>query len=404
MLLPPDTIPQDAAPSASPAAIHSTRSIVSSKPSINIMGVRGVPGAHGGFETFAEQLALYLVDQGWQVTVYCQADDGALVPAHQPVVDHWRGIERRTFAPRGTGPKATIDFDLACVRDVINRDGVDLVLGYNTAVFNLLQRSKGRHVVMNMDGIEWKRKKWSLPAKAWLLFNELVGLNASSVAIADHPEIARQLSRRSWRKPTMIPYGGHRIDDAPTAPITAMQLEPNGYYLCVCRLEPENSVLEIIRAYRAAPRRHKLIMLGRFDTRNSFHNSLIEAGGDAVIFPGPIYDAGIVSSLRFHTRAYLHGHQVGGTNPSLVESLGAGNAVIAHDNVFNRWTAGDGQFFFGDVAELAALFGRLETDDDALATARIAAIARYERDFRWEDVLGAYERCLLKAGRMHALR
>lgn len=375
---------------------------VATEPSVNIMGTRGIPAAHGGFETFAERLALYLVGRGWQVTVYGQGEGAAPTrdpSIREPIVDRWHGIERRIFTPRRTGALGTIEFDRACVRDVIGRPGVDLVLGYNTAVFNLAQRLRGRRVVMNMDGIEWKRQKWSLPAKMWLFANELIGLNASTIAVADHPEIARQLSRRGIRKPVMIPYGAEVIEAASADPLAALGLSPGGYYLGVCRLEPENSVLEIVRAYRARSRAARLVLLGRLDADTDYHRALVEAAGDAVVFPGAIYDPATVGSLRFHARAYLHGHQVGGTNPSLVEALGAGNAVIAHDNRYNRWTAGDGQFFFADQSALATMFDRLEHDDGALVAARHAARTRFDRDFRWEDVLGAYERCLLAAGR-----
>lgn len=362
---------------------------------LNIMGTRGIPAGHGGFETFAERLALFLVDRGWRVTVYGQGEG---VPnLIDPVVDYWRGIERRIFVPHHDGALGTIEFDRACVRDVVKRPGVDLVLGYNTALFNLAQRWRGRRVVMNMDGIEWKRQKWSLPAKAWLFANELIGLHGTTVTIADHPEIARQLSRRTLKKPVMIPYGADRIDDAPTAPVAALGLTPGSYYLGICRLEPENSVLEIVEAYRATPRDAKLVLLGAIDPQNPFHRKLQAAADGAVIFPGAIYDPAVVGSLRFHARAYVHGHRVGGTNPSLVEALGAGNAIIAHDNAFNRWTAGDEQQFFADRAALAALFDRLERDETMLAAARVAARARFEQDFRWDDVLGAYERCLLAA-------
>lgn len=374
---------------------------VATIPSVNIMGTRGIPAAHGGFETFAECLALYLVERGWQVTVYGQGEGAAPTletPMREPIVDRWHGIERRIFTPRRAGALGTIEFDRACVRDVIGRPGVDLVLGYNTAVLNLAQRLRGRRVVMNMDGIEWKRQKWSLPARAWLFANELIGLNTSTTVIADHPEIARQLSRRGIREPVMIPYGATVIEAASAGPLAALDLSADGYYLGVCRLEPENSVLEIVRAYNAASRAAKLVLLGRLDPGSAYHRALAQAAGDAVVFPGAIYDAAVVASLRFHARAYLHGHQVGGTNPSLVEALGAGNAVIAHDNKYNRWTAGDGQFFFADQSALATMFDRLEHDDGALVAARQAARIRFDRDFRWEDVLGSYERCLLAAG------
>ena len=359
------------------------------------MGTRGIPAAHGGFETFAERLALFLVERGWHVAVYGQGK-GKTSLGH-PVSDYWRGIERRMFVPRHDGALGTIEFDRACVRDVVTRSGVDLVLGYNTALFNLTQRWAGRRIVMNMDGIEWKRQKWSLPAKAWLLANELIGLHGATLTIADHPEIARQLSRRTFRKPVMIPYGADRIDDAPVAPVAALGLKPGGYYLGICRLEPENSVLEIVKAYRAALRSTKLVLLGELDPRNAFHRELRAVSNDTVIFPGAIYDSAIVGSLRFHARAYVHGHRVGGTNPSLVEALGAGNPIVAHDNAFNRWTAGKEQLFFADEASLTALFDHLEQDEAMLLTARLAARARFERDFRWDDVLGAYEQCLLAA-------
>lgn len=365
------------------------------QPSINIMGTRGIPAAHGGFETFVERLAPYLLARGWKVTVYGQGEGDPML--HEPIVDDWNGIERRTFVPRRDGAVGTMEFDQACVRDVMRRPGVDLVLGYNTALFNVAQRLRGRRLVINMDGIEWRRQKWSLPAKAWLLANELIALHSASVTIADNPEIARQLSHRTWRKPIVIPYGAPVITDAPVEPLAPFGLTPHDYYLGICRFEPENSMLEIVRAYCARERAPRLVLLGRLDPASDFHRALQEAAGDKVLFPGAIYDQDVVTSLRFHARAYLHGHQVGGTNPSLVEALGAGNAVIAHDNAFNRWTAGEGQFFFGSEAQLIALFNQLDHDDAALAQARRAGRARFDRDFHWDDVLGAYERCLLDA-------
>ncbi len=175
------------------------------KKTLNILGTRGVPAQHGGFETFAEHLALYLVDKGWRVRVYCQHENDEQPLSQNGVNDNWRGIERVHVGTRQSGPIGTIEFDLKCVVDVIRRDGVDLVLGYNTALLNIIQRLRGRTVFMNMDGIEWRRDKWSFPAKAWLLCNELIGANISSIAIADNPHIAKHIGARSFRKPTMIP-------------------------------------------------------------------------------------------------------------------------------------------------------------------------------------------------------
>jgi glycosyltransferase involved in cell wall biosynthesis len=364
---------------------------------LNILGTRGIPGAHGGFETFAERLAPWLVSRGWDVTVYCQGDTRLDADMKTPREDSWQGVHRVTFDVRRDGAAGTMEFDLACVRDVVRRPGIDLVLGYNTAVFNLRERLAGRRVVMNMDGIEWKRQKWSLPAKLWLLANEIAGYNLAHVAIADHPEIARHLRRRGFKQPVMIPYGADLVVDAPTEPLTAIGIEPGRYYVAIGRLEPENSILEVVRSFAATPRAMRLVMLGKRDPNNAYHRAITQAAGNRVIFPGPIYNQDRLRSIRFHARAYVHGHQVGGTNPSLVEALGAGNAVIAHDNRFNRWTAGEDQFFFTNENTLADLWQQLDNDETALTAARQAARARHAQDFRWDMVLEQYQQCLEQA-------
>lgn len=346
-----------------------------------------MPGSHGGYETFASHLAPYLVEQGWDVTVYCQDDDGV-----DGTEDEWRGIRRIHFTPKSKGAIGTMEFDAKCVRDVIKRPGIDLVLGYNTASFNMLQRLRGRTIVMNMDGIEWKRQKWSLPAKAWFFLNELAGANLSTLIIADHPEMEKHLRQRILRTPIrMIAYGAKPITDAPTAPLAAYGLVPDRYMIMVARVTPENSYLEIIRAFSREKRDCKFVVLGRFEDADPYHRACREAASDEVLFPGAIFDPEILESLRFHARAYLHGHTVGGTNPSLCEALGAGNAVIAHDNRFNRWTAGPHQIFFGDEDGCADAIDLLLRDDARLAQAKAGARVRHGEQFTWPLILREYE-------------
>lgn len=362
---------------------------------LNILGCRGVPAQHGGFETFAERLALFLVERGWTVSVYCQVESGAsgdAAPA--PVEDEWRGVRRVLVSSRTSGPLQTVGFDWKCARDVRRRPGVDLVLGYNTAAFNIAQRLGGRRVVFNMDGIEWKRGKWTLPIKVWFFLNEVIAANIATRAIADHPEIIRHFSRRSRKRAVMIPYGSDLIEMADEAEIGRLGLQADRYFISIARVEPENSVLEMVRAFSREKRGMKYVVLGKLEDTNPYHRSLREAAGGEVVYPGAIYDKSTVAALRFFCRAYLHGHQVGGTNPSLVEALGAGNAVIAHDNAFNRWTAGAGQLFFRDVEDCAHHIGELAGGAGRLDEARTAARARHRESFLWEDVLQAYERVL----------
>lgn len=361
---------------------------------LNILGIRGLPAAHGGFETFAAKLAPYLRDRGWVVNVYCQVDDGS-VPSSAPYhEDNWEGIRRIHIGVNRSGPLGTIEFDWKCTRDVLKRTGTDLVLGYNTALFTTLQRLKGRRVVMNMDGIEWKRAKWSLPAKAWFMVNELIGAHVCSIPIADHPEIAKHLARIGCRRSVTIPYGADLVTTADAAKLADYQLTPDGYFVSIARIEPENSILEIVRAFSKKPRAKKLVVLGKLEASNSYHRMVREVASSDVAFPGAIYDKATVEALRVFCRAYLHGHQVGGTNPSLVEALGCGCAVIGHDNKFNRWVAGDAQFYFNDEDSCAALMDRLAEDDAISEAARLASKSRYNDAFQWGTNLEKYKMIL----------
>lgn len=359
---------------------------------VNILGTRGIPAGHGGFETFAERLALYLVSRGTRVTVYCQSGQGEDLAGRE---DFWRGIRRVHFGTRLKGAGGTIEFDMKSVRHVLGQVGVDLVLGYNTAVFNTLQRIMGRRVFMNMDGIEWQRQKWAPHERMWLKFNEYVGAKISNMPIADHPEIARHIENRTGISPVMIPYGADPVMAFETEPLSRFDVAPGRYFVSIARIEPENSILEIVRAFSRARTGMKFVVLGRIDPQNPYHRKILSASGQNVILPGAIYDDITVKALRFHARAYFHGHQVGGTNPSLVEALGAGSPVIAHDNRFNRWTAGRGQAFFSDVEQCTNELRRLAFDDVAVHKARIAARSRHHESFRWSDVLHAYEALLL---------
>lgn len=357
---------------------------------INILGIRGIPAAHGGFETFAAKLAVYLRDKGHTVTVYCQDDEGK--PG--PWIDSWESIRRIHFCPKKKGPLGTIEFDFACVRDVIKQPGIDLVLGYNTAVFNVIQRLKGRKVIMNMDGIEWKREKWSFAAKTWFYINELIGANFCNIAIADHPDIAKHVKKRCFKTPVMIPYGSDVILDADESSVTDLDLVSDQYFLSIARIEPENSILELVSAFSKLDTSFKLVVLGSFIDGNAYHDSVKNAAGNNVVFPGAIYDSRVVSALRFHARAYLHGHQVGGTNPSLVEAMGAGNLVIAHNNKFNRWVTKDSQLYFSSADELINCLRLAIDSNEIVLSARRKSRAIHEANFTWDLILSEYENIL----------
>ena len=359
--------------------------------SILILGTRGIPAAHGGFETFAEHLALFLAGRGWRVGVYCQ--DEVPVVTERFRSETWRGIELIHIQVASTGPRATLEFDWHSVRHAADRPDVCLVLGYNSALFLPYLRLSGRKILTNMDGIEWRRPKWSPLIRAWFWLNEWIAAWTSHRLVADHPVIADHLATRRPRRATaMIPYGGTPIPSAPEARVRALGLEPGRYLISIARVEPDNSILPVVEAFSRKRRGMRLVVLGTLHDDNAYHREIRAAASKEVMFPGAIYDSTIVQALRFHARAYVHGHTVGGTNPSLVEALWAANPVIAHDNVYNRWTAGDGGLFFTGSDDCAQAMEALIADDALAARLGTAALARAQTAFSWTPILEQYER------------
>ncbi|AXF06337.1 DUF1972 domain-containing protein [Paraburkholderia hospita] len=360
---------------------------------ISILGTRGIPASHGGFETFAERLALYLVQRDWQVTVYCQGEIGQT----ETVENTWRGVHRVIIPVSRAGALGTMEFDWKSVRDAVQRrPTLALTLGYNTAVFCTWLRRQGITNLINMDGLEWRREKWKFHERVWLWLNERIGCWTGNHLIADHPAIATHLATRVKRaKITTIPYGADAIGEANRAPLKMLGLHDTPYGLVVARPEPENSVSEIVTAFSRRVRHAKLVVLGKYDAQtHHYHREVLGAASEEVLFPGAIYDQTVLRALRRHAHFYAHGHRVGGTNPSLVEALGAGNAVIAHDNVFNRWVAGPEARFFATEADCDMHISALLGDPATARAMSLASAQRFESAFRWDSVLAQYEALL----------
>ena len=346
---------------------------------LSILGCRGIPGNHGGFETFAERLSRYLVGQGWAVTVYCEDYKSKEISE-----EYWNGIRLVNIPVPSATASATILFDWKSTLHAAKEGNLILTLGYNTAIFCSWYRLKGLTNVINMDGIEWRRQKWSAPEKAWLYLNERLGCLLGNHLVADHPEIADHLATRvSRQKITMIPYGAERVGAADVSLLSPYGLNPGGYSIVIARPEPENNILEIVSAFSSRKRNVKLVVLGNYyPDKNNYHLQVQEAASDEVIFPGGIYDADTVGALRYYATLYLHGHSVGGTNPSLVEAMGAGAAVLAHDNRFNRWVAGPDACYFKNESECAREFDRLLDDAQVRHSMKLASLQRRSEERR----------------------
>jgi glycosyltransferase involved in cell wall biosynthesis len=382
---------------------------MSSRPTLELLGTRGLPAAHGGFETFAQRLSLHLVERGWQVRVYGQAVGRG--PARR---DAWHGIERVTLPVPWPGALGSVLFDWRAIGELLRHarlsgqpPGLALTLGYNTALFCQRLRRAGWVNVVNMDGLEWAREKWGPLARGWFRLNERAAVMLADHLIADHPVIATRLNALGSTPVHGIAYGADPPPEADAAlqrdeaqALAGLSLEPGRYLTLIARPEPENSVLEAVRGFSMRPRGLPLVVLGEYTDEQRYHRAVREAAGPEVRFPGPIYDARTLHALRRHALAYVHGHRVGGTNPSLVEALAAGNPVIAHDNAFNRQVAGEAAAaWFCDAPSFDATLAAVLDDRPRLAQMAAAARARHTEAYRWEPILERYESLLLAAWR-----
>lgn len=357
------------------------------KKRLAILGTRGIPARYGGFETFAEEIAVRLVKRGVDVTVYCGSCDG------KEPLETYHGVNLVHLRSRNLGSLSTIVFDLKCLWHARNKFDVVYMLGYGSSIFCFIPRLWGEQVWINMDGVEWARSKWSRIGKMWLRAMEISAMYTPNRIIADACAIRAFLESRFHHIPkcSVIPYGAHVTQNSKRKPsLSKWDLEEYGYYLMVCRLEPENHVAEIIDGYMSSDVNYPLVVVGDCSDANTYAKQLLAAGGTRVRFLGAVYDKDDLRDIRAYCRCYFHGHSVGGTNPSLLEAMGCGNAVIAHDNAFNREVAGKAALYFKHSHEIPTLLHQLEDDNNLYSQMRVTAVETIVRKYRWEGVVLRY--------------
>lgn len=351
-----------------------------------ILGTRGIPARYGGFETFAEEISMRLELSGISVTVFCEA-------AGEPQPSEYRSVALEYVAATPLGPLTTIVYDLRSLWRA--RKGYDVVymLGYGASLFCFIPRLFGSRVWINMDGLEWTRSKWSRTARTWLKMMEVVAMRTPNRIIADARAIERNLSSRHRRMPycSVIPYGAEIVDTPPQMHILdEWDLRVAEYDLVVCRLEPENHVLEILQGYASSHSTRILIVVGDHSRPSPYVARLLQMAGTRVRFIGTIYDQEKLSALRYYCRSYFHGHSVGGTNPSLLEALACGNTVLAHDNRFNREVAGNVANYFSTAQDVSAFVAHLETAPSPNEAQRSRAKEVIASRYTWEKVTQQY--------------
>jgi len=353
---------------------------------IAILGTRGIPARYGGFETFAEELSTRLAAKGNEVTVYCEGKA-------EKKGTTYKGVNLVYIPSTKLGPLTTILFDLRCLWHARKDFDVVYMLGYGASVFCFLPRLWGTKVWINMDGIEWARAKWSFVAKVYFKIMEAIAVRIPDRIIADADSIKKFLQHRHPNMTicSVIPYGARTVDNMSATMLSEYGLQPVGYYLVVCRLEPENHVMEILQGFAASRSNCSLIIIGNDLADTDYMKKLKLVHDDRIRFVGVVYDPEKLSSLRYYCRAYIHGHSVGGTNPSLLEALGCGNIVIAHDNVFNREVAGEEAVYFKTLEDITNCIERIDAMETEERSKRSnTAQQRIQDRYNWDVITEQY--------------
>ncbi|MEM9996340.1 MAG: DUF1972 domain-containing protein [Bacteroidota bacterium] len=356
--------------------------------SLAILGTRGIPAHYGGFETFADELSTRLVQRGIEVTVFCESETPR-------APETYRGVRLEFVETPHLGSLTTILYDVRCLWRARKRFDVVYMLGYGASALCWLPRLFGTEVWINMDGIEWAREKYNWIGKVYLRTMEGFAMHTPTRLVADAAAVKTALAQRYSRMPPcdVIAYGAPALHERPDPSLLAeWELRPKGYHIVVCRFEPENHVTEIIEGYSASTSLLPLIVLGDHTQPTDYVQRIRDAAArdPRVRLIGTVYEQDRLQALRYHSVAYLHGHSVGGTNPSLLEALGCGNVVIAHDNVFNREVGGDAALYFDQPEELPALLRSVESDTHQQQRLSARAVARVEERYTWDRIVGQY--------------
>jgi glycosyltransferase involved in cell wall biosynthesis len=349
-----------------------------------ILGARGIPACYGGFETFAEQLAVRLVERGHDVTVFCETAEDTN--------GQYKGVNLRHVPARVLSPLRTVLFDVACLWHARSSFDVVYMLGYGSSALCWLPRIWGTQVWINMDGLEWARGKWSPIARWYLRRAEALAMWTPDRIIADAAGIKANLQSRHRRLPPcdVIPYGCEIVNGARPEVLSSFGLSPGSYYLVVCRFEPENHIREIIEGFLGSNTQTQLVLVGDHTRKSAYVQSLASYKSDRLLFTGPVYDVSGIQALRYFCRAYLHGHSVGGTNPSLLEAMGCGNVVIANDNPFNREVLSDLGLFFSTPKTVSDCIDSVDCGKADIANMKIKVVERVKQFYTWDRITDYY--------------
>jgi glycosyltransferase involved in cell wall biosynthesis len=355
---------------------------------IAILGTRGVPGSYGGFETFAEELGARLVERGHDLTVYCRNGNSPTRPethrgmrlVHLPAI-RLKSAETLSHTLVSALHAATRRFDIVYVCNSAN------------APICWIPWLRRQRVVLNVDGLEWRRAKWGRLARRYYRWAAKLAAHMPIEVVTD-AAVIHDYYLRAWRRHTRcISYGTSLYDRGHLADrVRAMGLEPDRYLLYVSRMEPENNALLVVEGYRRVETDLPLVMVGDAPYARAYIDQVRAAADPRVQFLGYRFGDDY-HALQANARVYVQATEVGGTHPALVEALGHRNAVLAHDVPEHHEVVGDaGRYFaFRDPDDMARQLAELLADPAEVDRLRELAERRVADTYSWDAVTRAYE-------------
>lgn len=355
---------------------------------IAMIGTRGVPAAYGGFETAVEEIGGRLVDRGHAVTVYCRRTAAPIPKEHL-------GMKLVVLPALRHKVLETLSHTGASVAHAITHRAPHVAFVFNAAnaPFVPLLRLRGIPSVVHVDGLEWKRDKWGGAGRRYYRWAEEVSVKQADALIADAQGIVDYYREEFSISTERIAYGTRILTNTPTDRLSELGLRAGAYHLVVARFEPENHVDIIVDGYRKSGALLPLVVVGSAPYAAEYTNRISELGASdpRVRMLGSVWDQAQLDQLYAHAATYVHGHSVGGTNPSLLRAMGAGTKVIAWDVVFNREVLGTVGEYFLEPAGLSRLIDEAEANPDGVAESARALQLRAERLYNWDSVAASYE-------------
>jgi glycosyltransferase involved in cell wall biosynthesis len=352
---------------------------------IALLGTRGVPARYGGFETAVEEVGRRLADRGHRVVVYCRTgrQDSTRPATHL-------GMELVHLPAARKRAVETLSHSALSVAHLLAHR-TDAAIVFNAANSPLLPALRAARipVATHVDGLEWKRAKWGPVGQRYYRVAETMAVRWSDVLIADANGIADYYRSEFGAPTTLLTYGAPRIEPGSDR-LAELGLTPGGYHLAVARFEPENHVDVIVDGYTRSAAQKPLIVVGSAPYSDAYTTRVHGLADDRVRFLGGVWDQQQLDQLYANAYTYLHGHSVGGTNPSLLRAIGAGAAVLAYDVDFNHEVAGDAGRFFRSPADVATLLEAAEADPRRTRAAGRRA-RQLASDYDWDTVAAGYE-------------